>query len=276
MVPARLCDVSDRLGTVETGKIANLTVVQGDSYFDPENKVREVWIDGRVYSVNPGATKSGEMNEPANAEAAAEPKTKEATSSEDKRKKELDLRELRKKRLAHSPIEGRKPLAEPPALIVEGASIWTCGPPGKLENADLLIEQGKIKAVGQGLRSRFDISGSALVVDGRGKHVTPGIIDAHNHSIALGAVNEATLPSTAMVRMGDVVNSESVNIHKQGVSDRIGSIEVGKEATIFAADGSILDIRSNVKRMWIAGKEVSLESRHTRLYEKYKARPRAQ
>jgi len=27
--------------------------------------------------------------------------------------------------------------------------------------------------------------------------------------------------------------------------------------------------------MWIAGKEVSLETRHTRLYEKYKARPRA-
>ena len=60
-----------------------------------------------------------------------------------------------------------------------------------------------------------------------------------------------------------------------GVADRLGSIEAGKEATFFAADGSILDIRSNVKRMWIAGKEVSLETRHTRLYEKYKARPRA-
>ena len=58
-----------------------------------------------------------------------------------------------------------------------------------------------------------------------------------------------------------------------GVGDRIGSIETGKEATMFAADGNILDIRSNVKRMWIGGKEVSLESRHTRLYEKYKARP---
>ncbi|PYM16535.1 MAG: hypothetical protein DME18_01190 [Verrucomicrobia bacterium] len=60
-----------------------------------------------------------------------------------------------------------------------------------------------------------------------------------------------------------------------GVADRLGSIEAGKEATVFAADGSILDIRSNVKRMWITGREVSLESRHTRLYDKYKARPRA-
>src|SRR5205823_14861190 len=59
-----------------------------------------------------------------------------------------------------------------------------------------------------------------------------------------------------------------------GVADQLGSIEAGKEATLFAADGNILDIRSNVKRMWIVGREVSLESRHTRLYQKYKARPR--
>jgi imidazolonepropionase-like amidohydrolase len=60
-----------------------------------------------------------------------------------------------------------------------------------------------------------------------------------------------------------------------GMADQLGSIETGKEATLFAADGDILDIRSNVKRMWIAGKEVSLESRHTRFYEKYKNRPKA-
>jgi imidazolonepropionase-like amidohydrolase len=59
-----------------------------------------------------------------------------------------------------------------------------------------------------------------------------------------------------------------------GVADRLGSIEAGKDATIVVTDGDLLDIRSNVKRMWIAGKEVSLESRHTRLYEKYKGRPK--
>jgi imidazolonepropionase-like amidohydrolase len=60
-----------------------------------------------------------------------------------------------------------------------------------------------------------------------------------------------------------------------GVADRLGSIETGKDATLFASDGDILDIRSKVKRMWIDGKEVSLENRHTRLYEKYKNRPKA-
>jgi imidazolonepropionase-like amidohydrolase len=57
-------------------------------------------------------------------------------------------------------------------------------------------------------------------------------------------------------------------------ADRFGSIEVNKDATLIACDGDVLDIRVNVKRMWIGGKEVSLQSRHTRLYEKYKGRPK--
>jgi imidazolonepropionase-like amidohydrolase len=61
-----------------------------------------------------------------------------------------------------------------------------------------------------------------------------------------------------------------------GVADRLGSIEAGKDATLLVCDGDIFDIRANVKRMWIAGKEVSLESRHTKLYEKYKNRPKPQ
>jgi imidazolonepropionase-like amidohydrolase len=60
-----------------------------------------------------------------------------------------------------------------------------------------------------------------------------------------------------------------------GMAGRLGSIDPGKDATFFVMDGDVLDIRANVKRMWIAGQEVSLESRHTRLYEKYKSRPRS-
>ena len=60
-----------------------------------------------------------------------------------------------------------------------------------------------------------------------------------------------------------------------GVADQLGSLEVGKEATMIVTDGDLLDIRSNVKQMWIAGKKASLESRHTRLNEKYRDRPKA-
>ncbi len=70
---------------------------------------------------------------------------------------------------------------------------------------------------------------------------------------------------------------KSITLHPAqtlGLAKRLGSLEAGKEATFIAVSGDILDIRSNVKRMWIGGREASLESRHTRLYEKYRKRPR--
>jgi len=58
-----------------------------------------------------------------------------------------------------------------------------------------------------------------------------------------------------------------------GVADRIGSIEPGKIANLIVTDGDPLEIRTQVKHLFINGREVSLKTRHTELYEKYKARP---
>jgi len=54
-----------------------------------------------------------------------------------------------------------------------------------------------------------------------------------------------------------------------GVSDMIGSLEVGKDATLFISDGDILDIRSNVEIAFIKGKLVDLSDRHKNLFNKY-------
>jgi imidazolonepropionase-like amidohydrolase len=59
-----------------------------------------------------------------------------------------------------------------------------------------------------------------------------------------------------------------------GISDRLGSIEPGKEATFFCATGDALDIRSRVEKVWIKGRSVDLTNRQTRLYDKYRARPK--
>jgi imidazolonepropionase-like amidohydrolase len=59
-----------------------------------------------------------------------------------------------------------------------------------------------------------------------------------------------------------------------GVEDRLGAIEPGKDGTVFACTGDILDLRASVTHVWVAGHEVSLENRHTRLYEKYRNRPK--
>jgi imidazolonepropionase-like amidohydrolase len=59
-----------------------------------------------------------------------------------------------------------------------------------------------------------------------------------------------------------------------GVADRLGSIDEGKDATLILTDGDPLDIRTNIVRAWIDGREVDLSSRHTRLWERYRDRPR--
>jgi imidazolonepropionase-like amidohydrolase len=60
-----------------------------------------------------------------------------------------------------------------------------------------------------------------------------------------------------------------------GVADRLGSLEAGKDATLIVTDGDPLEIESHVKMAWISGEPVDLSSRHTRLYDKYRNRPRA-
>lgn len=245
IVPARLCGVEQLMGTIERGKLADLTVVRGDSYFNPESKVSAVWIDGKVYEIpaeEPGpeskskspekqavaasqttASKEEPEKKPQppdiaaqeHTETASSAKEKSATTSPEKDKKKEKMRELQKKRVARSPQSDRGPLAAPRSVLIQGATVWTCGPEGRIENADVLVMDGKIKGVGRQLAPPKDDAAPPVVIDGKGLHVTPGLIDCHSHSAILGDVNESTLPSTAMVRIHDVVNSESEDLYEQ-------------------------------------------------------------
>jgi imidazolonepropionase-like amidohydrolase len=58
-----------------------------------------------------------------------------------------------------------------------------------------------------------------------------------------------------------------------GVADRIGSIEPGKIANIIVTDRDPLEVLTQVKYLFIEGRQIPLASRHTELYEKYKSRP---
>lgn len=57
-----------------------------------------------------------------------------------------------------------------------------------------------------------------------------------------------------------------------GAGELLGSIEKGKLADLILTDGDPLEAKTNIKGMFIAGREVALESRHTREYEKWMKR----
>jgi imidazolonepropionase-like amidohydrolase len=58
-----------------------------------------------------------------------------------------------------------------------------------------------------------------------------------------------------------------------GVADRYGSIEKGKFADLLVTNDDPMEVKTEVKMLFVQGRQQSLESKHTRLYEKYKARP---
>jgi hypothetical protein len=90
-------------------------------------------------------------------------------------------------------------------VLVKNATIWTCGPAGKMEGADLLVQDGKVKEVGRNLKA----PANALVIDATGKHVTPGLIDCHSHTGITGGVNEWTKNDTAECRIGDCIDPDA-------------------------------------------------------------------
>ena len=179
-------------------------MVEGGRYFDEDARVREVWIDGRQFL----APVRDDKKEEADAKDDAKADSEDDAKPEEKKQEKAQLRA----QLTAAPAqEDRGPLLAPKVVFIKSATIWTSGPQGRIENAGLLIVDGKIRAVG----TIAEVPPGAHVIDRPGLHVTAGLIDCHSHSTVMGGTNEGTLPSTAMVRTGDVVNSESETIHQQ-------------------------------------------------------------
>jgi len=140
-------------------------------------------------------------------------------------------------------------------VLIRNATVLTASR-GTLENTDILVRGGKIARIGRNL------SGGAgtQVIDATGKYVTPGIIDAHSHTM-MNAVNESSLSVTSMTRIRDVLNPRDVAIYRglaggvtaalllHGSANAIGGqsstvkFKYGRDAEEFLVDGAPAGIK---------------------------------
>lgn len=93
-------------------------------------------------------------------------------------------------------------------LVIRHGTVLTITK-GTLMETDILVQKGKITAIGQNLQA----PNGTKEIDATGRYVMPGIIDAHSH-IAIDAVNEATNPITPEVKVGDAINPFDLSIYR--------------------------------------------------------------
>jgi imidazolonepropionase-like amidohydrolase len=202
--PARLLGLERTHGTLEAGRVANVLVADGD-LFRTDARVLDVWVEGRRFPVaravaqednganggSGGSTSPGALGSPGAGASAAS----------------LYSDEL-------PPVMAFGRVGHPEQhehVLVRNATLWTMGPQGTLENTDLLVTRGRVAAVGQGLEA----PAGATVIDAAGRHVTPGLIDAHLHSGLSGGVNETGSAMVPEVRIGDVLTANNIWAYRQ-------------------------------------------------------------
>ena len=94
-------------------------------------------------------------------------------------------------------------------MLIRNVTVMTVTK-GTIAGGSVLVENGKVTAVGKNLSA----PAGAVVVDGTGKFLTPGLIDCHSHTAIEGGVNEGTLSDSSMVNIKDVINPTDINIYR--------------------------------------------------------------
>ena len=123
---------------------------------------------------------------------------------------------------------------------MKNATIWTSGPAGTLKNADLLVVNGKVKAVGANLAN---IPADAVVIDATNKHVTPGLIDCHSHTGIEGGVNEGTNNDTAECRIGDCIDPDAVGWYRELAGGLTAANQLHGSANPIGGQNSVVKLK---------------------------------
>lgn len=105
---------------------------------------------------------------------------------------------------------GRSALPRSEQVVFRQATVWMTGAAQPLADTDVLIRDGRIVAIGAELAAD-----NAREIDARGKHLTPGLIDAHSHIAGSGNINEPSHSVTSEVRIGDILDPTDIDIYRQ-------------------------------------------------------------
>jgi imidazolonepropionase-like amidohydrolase len=117
-------------------------------------------------------------------------------------------------------------------------------------------------------------------------YANPGVLARAGVKIAFqtsDAANSRNLPYNAALAVAYGLDADAalraltINAAEIfGVADRYGSLAPGKVANVVVTTGDPMDVRSVVRHLFIRGQPVTLDDRHTRLYEQFRARPKTQ
>lgn len=105
-------------------------------------------------------------------------------------------------------LDAQTAAAQTGIVAIRNATLVTVSR-GLIRNGTIVLQNGKIAALG----TNVQIPTGAEIVDGTGKFVSPGIIDAHSH-IANDAINEGGTSVSSMTNMGDVLNPLDISIQR--------------------------------------------------------------
>src|ERR1700678_630638 len=97
----------------------------------------------------------------------------------------------------------------PKTIFIKNATVMTVTH-GNIEHGSILIRDGKIADVGANVTAPAD----AMVIDGTGQYVIPGIIDCHSHIAVDGSVNEGGMAVSSIANIKDVLNPEDPDIYR--------------------------------------------------------------
>lgn len=110
--------------------------------------------------------------------------------------------------LAGEPPAPAQAAAQSPVVAIRNATLVTVSK-GTINNGTIVMRDGKIAAIG----TNVQIPAGATIVDGTGRFVTPGLIDAHSH-IGNDAINEGATAVSSMTDMGQVLNPTAIAIQR--------------------------------------------------------------